>query len=313
MSRKKFDKLPDFLIIGAGKSGTTSVDKYLYQHPQVFVSRLKEPNFFGYENITEADFGGNEEELAHFRISVTSLDKYLALFEDATPGQVIGETSNTYMYHEQAPERIKHYIPDVKLIAILRQPALRLYSRYLHLAREDRTPTREFADCLDQSTIWWQRNDLIREGFYYKNLKRYFELFPKENIRIYLYEDLQKKPLEVMADIYGFLGVDTSFQPDVSLRYNESGIIKNRTLNKIYGPGGLISKSLKAVLPGTLVHKLKDNSSLTRKVMEIRGKNLSKPAIDPELKRKLTFEVYGDDIRNLQTLIGRDLGHWLNV
>jgi hypothetical protein len=311
MSRKKHDSIPDFLVIGAGKSGTTSVDKYLSQHPDIFVPKSKEPNFFGYENMKVEDFNGNQEEIAHFKRSVTRLEDYLKIFEEAKPHQIKGETSNTYMYHEQAPEKIKYYNPDVKLIAVLRQPAGRLYSRYLHLARENRTPTKNFSDCLDRSSIWWKRNDLIKEGFYYKNLYKYYELFPKENIRVYLYEDLQSNPLKVMQDIYGFLGVDATFSPDVTVRYNESGFVKNKFLNKIYGQGGFISRSIRAILPTTLVQKLRGNLALKKKMFALRSKNLDRPGMDPAIRKTLTFDVYQEDIKNLEKLIGRDLGNWL--
>ncbi|HLT73964.1 MAG TPA: sulfotransferase [Ohtaekwangia sp.] len=313
MSGKKFEGLPDFLVIGAGKSGTTSIDKYLNQHPGIFVPKSKEPNFFGYENKTEGDFAGNPDDLAHFRRSVTTLEAYLAIFADAEPDQIKGETSNTYMYHPQAPERIKYYNPDIRLIAILRQPAARLYSRFMHLARENRPPSPNFSDCLDRNSVWWKRNDLISEGFYYRNLKPYFELFPREQLRIYLYEDLQQAPQKVMQEIYAFLGADATFTPNVSLRYNESGLIKNPFLNRIYGQGGLLSRSIRAILPGTVVQRLRSNLSLKKKILDLRGKNLIKPKMDPELKRTLTTDVYGEDIRQLQNLIGRDLSHWLNV
>lgn len=313
MSNKRFEGLPDFLVIGAGKSGTTSIDKYLNQHPDICVPKSKEPNFFGYENMTEADFQGNAEEIAHFKRSVTTLEAYLNIFADAKPNQLRGETSNTYMYHKQAPERIQYYVPDVKLIAVLRQPAGRLYSRYLHLARENRVPTEHFSDCLDQQSIWWKRNDLIKEGFYYKNLLPYFERFPREQIRVYLYDDLQSDMVGVMQDIYKFLGVDATFTPDTSVRYNESGFVKNKWLNKIIGQGGVISKTMRTVLPTELIQKLKSNTSLKRKMFEMRKKNLHKPGMDPLIRKTLTLDVYGEDIKKLQELIGRDLSHWLKV
>lgn len=311
MWKKRVEGMPDFLIIGAGKSGTTSVDKYLAQHPQIFIPMAKEPNFFGYEFVKESDFNGNQEEIAHFRKAVTTLEKYLKLFSEAKPGQLRGETSNTYMYHPQAPERIKYYNPDVKLIAVLRQPAGRLYSRFMHLARENRTPTKLFSDCMDRNSIWWKRNDLIQEGFYFKNLTPYYNLFPAENIRVYLFEDLQEKPFEVMAELYSFLGVDSTFRPDVTVRYNESGIVKNPLMNKIYGQGGLISRSLRAVFPETVVEKLRGNLTLKKKVFALRGKNLHKPSMDPEVRKFLTHEVYAADIRQLEKLINRDLSRWL--
>jgi hypothetical protein len=311
MATKKHESIPDFLIIGAGKSGTTSLDKYLQQHPQLFISKVKEPNFFGYERMTRADFNGNEEEIHHYDNSVTTLDKYLALFRDALPGQIKGETSNTYMYHADAPERIKYYNPDMKLIAVLRQPAGRLYSRYLHLARENRLPTPHFSDCLDKSTIWWQRNDLVKEGFYYKNLSRFYALFPKENIRVYLYEDFNAKTEEVLQNIYNFLGVDENFRTDLTVRYNQSGFIKNKFLDKIYGQKGILNKTIRALLPQKLIETLKGNVAIQRKLNDLRSKNLSRPKMEPEVQKRLMSEVYGEDVEKLQHLIGRDLSHWL--
>jgi hypothetical protein len=313
MTMKRNDLLPDFLVIGAGKSGTTSLDKYLNQHPQIFVPKVKEPNFFGYERTTLEDLGNNEDDIKHFKRSVTTLDQYLDIFKEARADQIKGETSNTYMYHKDAPERIKYYNPDIKLIAVLREPASRLYSRFLHLARENRLPTKQFSDCMDKNSIWWQRNDLIKEGFYYKNLARYFELFPRENIRIYLYDEFQGDSKKIMKEIYEFLGVDTEFLPDQTVRYNQSGFVKNKFLNSIIGQGGLISKYLRNVLPKRLSDKIKNNLSLKRRINELRGKNLSKPKLDPKIKQFLTLEVYHEDINQLQKLIGKDLSHWLDA
>jgi hypothetical protein len=308
---KKHDLIPDFLIIGAGKSGTTSLDKYLNQHPEIFIPKVKEPNFYGYENTKLEDFKGDIGEILHFKGSVTTFDGYTALFKDAKPGQVKGETSNTYMYHPEAPERIKFYNPDIKLIAILRQPAGRLYSRYLHLARESRTPTKDFADCKDKASIWWKRNDLIKEGFYYKNLLPFYKLFPKENIRVFLYEELNDRPEAVLRDIYDFLSVNPDFKGDLSVKYNQSGIIKNRFLDSIYGQKGILTKLTKVVLPKGGVQKLKSSTAVQRVINTLRGKNLVKPKMDPDVRKWLTNDVYGDDIKNLQTLIEKDLTHWL--
>ncbi len=309
---KKHDLLPDFLIIGAGKSGTTSLDQYLKQHPEIFIPRVKEPNFYGYENKTTEYFENDLSEIAHFKGSVTNLNGYLDLFRDATPGQIKGETSNTYLYHAEAPARIKYYNPDMKLIAILRQPAARLYSRYLHLARENRVPTENFSDCLNKDSIWWKRNDLIKEGFYFKNLSPFYKLFPREHIRIYLYEELNDHPAQVLQDIFRFLKVNPDFQPDLTIRYNQSGIIKNKFLNKIYGQKGIVSSGLKALFPKTAVDTFKQNAFIQKAINQLRGKNLAKPKLNSQISHSLTHDVYGKDIQQLQELIGKDLNHWLS-
>lgn len=307
----KLPNIPDFVIIGAGKSGTTSLDNYLKQHPQVFIPMVKEPNFFGYEHLTEQDFAGQPGELKHFQSSVTTLDAYLGLFNDAKAGQVKGETSNTYLYHEHAPPRIKYYNAGMKLIAMLRQPAGRLYSRYLHLARENRLPTPHFEDSLNRQSIWWQRNDLVKEGFYFNNLSRYFQFFPKEQIRVYLYDEFNKNPQETLKDIYGFLGVDQSFETDASIRYNKSGFIRNRFLDKLYGQSGVLTNLAKRMLPPALKKKLKGNLAVQKSLNNLRSSNLHQPKLDTALKLKVTNDVYREDILKLQDLLQRDLTHWL--
>src|SRR5690606_20361952 len=135
--------------------------------------------------------------------------------------------------------KIKSYVPQAKMIAIFRQPAERLYSRYLHLARDNRMSADDFNNVFDRNSIWWNRNDLVQEGFYFRHLSRYFEMFPKENLKILLYEDL-KKPETTLKEIYDFLGLDPSFQPDTSMRFNESGFIKNKFYDQIVGRNSVI-------------------------------------------------------------------------
>ncbi|MEQ8470483.1 MAG: sulfotransferase [Marinoscillum sp.] len=308
----KIDPLiPDFLIIGAGKCGTTSVDNYLRHHPEIFIPKVKEPNFYGYATVTEDMLSARQSEIDHFRNSITDLDEYLELFASAEPHQVKGETSNTYLYHKNAPERIKHYNPDMKLIAIFRQPAERLWSRYMHLARENKTPTDHFSDCLDRSSIYWERNDLINEGFYHKNLSKIYSLFPKNQIRVYLFEDLKNDGPGTLKDIYKFLGVDPDFEMEELVQYNQSGVIKNKPLDGLIGNHGIIPKMAKYVF-GKHYDALKDNTKIQSIVVKVRKQNLDKPQLDPEIKKILTHDVYEEDILRLQKLIGRDLSHWIN-
>lgn len=311
-TNKIHNHIPDFLIIGAGKSGTTSLDNYLKQHPQIFIPSVKEPNFYGFELTKIEDFNGDEGEIAYYRSCVTTLNDYLKLFQVARVDQVKGETSNTYLYHNSAPDRIHYYNPEMKLIAIFRQPADRLYSRFLHLARDRQLPTPKFSNCLDRDSIWWRRGDLIKEGFYFKNLSRFYDLFPASNIRVYLYEELNKNTEGVLKDIYQFLEVDDSFRADLSVRYNQSGLIKNKFLDWLYGTEGVAQKTIKALLPIATVEKLRSSIQVQRIVNKLKSKNLERPKIDPEVRRILTQEVYFDDIQKLEKLINKNLQHWLN-
>ena len=309
---KKDFRIPDFLVIGAGKSGTTSLNNYLEQHPQVFMSPVKEPNFFAYEVFDSEAIAHDDDQLNHYKESVTDLEHYLSLFNGAQQSQVIGETSNTYLYHQQSIGRIKYYNANMKLIAILRNPADRLYSRYLHLAKYGLEPTANFSDSLDINSIWWKRPDLIQEGMYYSHLSEYFSAFSKEQIRIYLYEDFKNNPTAITQDIFTFLDVDTNFTPEMSVAFNRSGIVANRAYNNLFGYNSFLQKSIKALLPDSIYADLKKNYRLQKVVNKIKEANLKRPAIEAEVREKLINEVYREEILSLQYLIDKDLNLWLN-
>ena len=154
-----FMTMPNFLIIGAVKAGTTSLHDWLSQHPQIYMSSIKELNFFAFEGDNLEVFKGkfNKEYLAGFE---TTLQGYRKHFQGVTNEIAIGESSPTYLYHPKAPERIQHYIPDVKLIAILRNPVERAYSNYLHTIRDSIEPFTDFAQALEEEESriqdgWW--------------------------------------------------------------------------------------------------------------------------------------------------------------
>lgn len=301
-------RFPDFLIIGAGKSGTTSLDKYLSQHPEIFISGVKEPNFFALEGFvppTEKDV----DQFFHFPWSVTTKESYLKLFDDALGNQILGETSPMYMYSEAARESIKKYVPSVKLIAILRQPAERIYSRFMHLSQENRAPS-ALEEVFDQNSIWWKRDDLVHEGFYFKHLSKYFQMFPEKNIHIILYDDFVKDRNNAIRELLVFLGIKSDVQLNTDLELNPSGVIKNKGVNSIIGKSGFFPRIVSKVFP-KLYESLKTNIKINKLLLKIRKKNLSKPRLDPQLKYRITHEIYKNDILELQKLTKRDLSSWL--
>ena len=300
--------LPDFLVIGAGKSGTTSLDFYLSQHPQLFMSKVKEPNFLAYEAHTVDDFP-DEETKTHFEQSVTDLDSYYALFSEAKEDQLIGEVSNTTLYMPHALETIQKHIPHVKLIAIIRQPAERLFSRYTHLLRVNKVPTDNFEkDIFDENSIWWSRADLVQEGFYAKHLQKFYDTFGSDKMKVILFEDLMKNTENCMDEIASFLSID-KFAFETGTQFNKSGKIKSQSMNKLVGHDSVIIKSLKASIPG-VYKKIKENKGLKKLVEKLRSKNIEKVKLAPALKEKITQEIYLQDIEKLEKLIDKDLSHW---
>lgn len=295
--------MPNFLIIGAAKAGTTSLYSYLNQHPQIFMCPEKEPRFFALEG-EPLDFGGPTQTSIN-RASINNLQAYCQLFEGVTDEIAIGEASTLYLSSPKAPERIKYYLPDVKLIAVLRDPVQRAFSSYLHLVR-DGYETLSFAEGLKAEAsriqdkwqpLWYYK----QRGFYYEQLKRYFDLFSADQIKIYLFEDLNRDSTAIVQDITQFLGVDDNFSPDIT-RENVSGIPKNRWLQTLFTKENPIKSSLKAFVPKELRQTI---------AQTVQKHNLGeKPTLSPEIRQEL-IALYRDDILQLQDLIGRDLSQWL--
>ena len=287
-------KQPDFIVLGAGKAGTTSLYRYLEQHPQVFLPTVKELYFFAFEGEK-----GRE--------GVTHIDQYRTLFQDAPDDQVIGEVSSIYLFRPRAAERIHHYLPDTKLIAILRDPADRAFSDYLFHARDLHPSVMDAQgrQLLDFSHFINKDKYFIQIGFYYEQLKRYFARFEASQIKIYLYDDLVKDAAALTKDIFQFIGVDSSFAPDTSKRHNVSGTPKNTAFYSLLKQNNPLRTAAATLLKPFLSEEKRQK--LRNKLI---AKNLEKPTLAPEQRRQLV-EIYHEDILKVQDLIGRDLSAWL--
>ncbi len=301
--------LPNFIIIGAEKAGTTALWQFLRQHPQVYMSAVKEPQFFGYEG-REVSFQGPGPVVKE-ALPICDLEEYKSLFKGTESYKAVGEASPSYLYNSQAPERIRHYVPQAKLIAILRNPVDRAYSRFLHLVREDREPAGDFLEALEKEpwriqNNWWPDFFYKQNGFYYAQLSRYYDLFDEGQIKVYLYEDLSADPLKTLQDIFAFLDVDVAFEPDTSLKPNVSGVPKSRNLHLFLNSLRRARPLAEAVLP----------EAATRRILKgahaVKNNNLAKPKLSAPARQQLV-EVFREDILNLQGLVNRDLSKWLTA
>ena len=299
--------LPNFLIIGAPKAGTSSLYYYLKQHPEIYLSRIKEPYFFAFENDSKGFQGPGDRE--RYKYAVKSLEEYCKLFEPVTTETAIGEASTAYMNSKSAPFKIKQHIPKVKLIAILRNPTDAAYSSYLHLLRDGDETIKNFDLALQAEKkriqqnwdgIWHYQN----RGFYYAQLKRYFDAFERSQIKIYLYQDFQTNPLRVLHSIFQFLEVAVDFTPDIKSKFNVSAIPNSIWLNKIILKPNIFKSSFKTVF----------NPNLSRKISSKFLKWNLKPSehqVMSNISRQKLSQSYRDDILKLQDLIQQDLSEWL--
>ena len=213
--------MPNFLIIGTAKAGTTSIASYLAQHPEIYISPIKEPYFFSFEG-EEVNFQGPGDRHA-FRLCVNHLIDYQKLFENVSGEIAVGEASSTYLYIDKSAKRIRDYLPDVKIIAILRNPVDRAYSSYLHLIRDGHEKIIDFSLALKEESKrihnnWMPLWHYKQYGFYYKQLKNYYNVLDPHQIKVFLYEDLTLNPHFLLKEIFEFLDVDSYFVPDTSVK-----------------------------------------------------------------------------------------------
>lgn len=294
--------LPNFLIIGAGKAGTTSVYHYLRQHPEVFVSPIKEPAFFVWE-------GQSQDLIPAWRMPVRSLAAYAALFDGVRHEKAIGEASPTYLVDPRAAARIRHRLPQARLIAILRDPVERAFSSYCMHLRDGRE-RRSFEQAVADELLDWPCRSRIQPhrsylwyGLYAHHLGPYLTLFERSQLKICLFDDLAADPPGFMRQLFRFLEVDDGFVPRTAVRYNASGLPQHRLLGPLLNKSAL-TRTLRRLLP----EPLRRRGALIQEIL--RSRQMIKPPVPPELRRRLVA-LYRSDILALQDLIDRDLARWL--
>ena len=291
--------MPNFFIVGAQKAGTTSLYHYLDQHPEIYMSPRKEPHFF--EGM-HSEFRRPGRRNA----PVSDLTEYLALFDGASGERAIGEASASYLYSPKAPGLIESSVPDARLIAVLRNPADRAYSNYLHCVQVGREPLGSFAEALraepsrmrDRWGPLWYYKD---KGFYHAQVKRYFDTFGSDRVGIWLYEDLRNHTARTLGEVFRFLGVDENFVPDASIEHNPSGVPR---AGKLYPRVRALTARNPVLVERFLPARLR--GYLKSRIL------VKPPPFPPELREDLT-RSYKEDILKLQELIDRDLSAWFET
>ena len=250
--------------------------QYLQQHPQIYMSPVKETNFFLRD--------------------CKNIEEYTAFFQGVSHEKAIGEASPGYLARSKAYERIARHLPDIKLIAILRNPVDRAYSYFLMKYRQELSSMNEDEVMSYFTQIIQKDRLLIQEGLYYKYLKRYFEFFDRDRIKICLYEDFKLTPDILMQDIFRFLDVDEKHQIDNQNNYyNKGGLAKNKFFYNYLNHG---KKYYNIFFKGVIPKRL--NQRIYYIYNRIRNSILTKP---PKLKaeiRQQLISIYHEDIVNLQ-------------
>lgn len=293
---------PNFVIIGAMKAGTTLLWDVLNQHPDVYMSKRKEPHYFSYLAA-----GTQPLVLEGANPPVTGATEYAALFDEAGTARAVGEASTSYLHTPGVAELLQARLPNAKLICVLRNPVERAYSHYLFLVRQGVETLPTFAEALDAEEtraaqgLSYGRYTTI--GCYHAHLQPYLARFPRRNIHLCLFEDLIRPPEEsYYPTIFRFLEIDPTFRADTSILRNPSGLPKYKWLEALFDRNNPLRRVVEPWLPRRLY----------RFATTLRDRNLVKPPMPREVRQRLV-ELFRSDILALQDLMGRDLSSWLRV
>tara|TARA_B100000678_G_scaffold168878_1_gene140942 strand:+ start:51 stop:935 length:885 start_codon:yes stop_codon:yes gene_type:complete len=281
---------PNFFIVGAPKSGTTNISYYLMQHPQVFMPENLEPYYFARLDIPQ----NYEREI------ISNEKKYLNLFKNTKSCRAIGESSPVYLYCPHSALEIKNRFPNSKIIISLRNPIEIAYSEYFSLKFMGFDKNASFNELLNSSEEQLTRNEfhidsLLEAGFYSKHIKRFQEIFSKNQIKIIIFEEYIKNTIPTINSILSFLDIQKSiiFKTAPKGAYK---IPRNFASQKLMN-NFTFRKAAKFIIPTVARQKIGERFLV---------KESSRPPLKQNERQRLK-EIYQDDVENLDKLLGRRL------
>jgi hypothetical protein len=282
---------PNLFLVGAAKSGTTSLYGCLSQHPAIFMAPMKEPHYFS--RIAPSP------ELAPFFPHVASRREYLRLFETSGQEPMCGEASTSYLWSSEAPHRIRQVAPDARAIAILRDPVQRAFSHFLNDVREG-FETRSFEEAIDDElhrdgpSAWGVTSLYVQIGFYATQLQRFWEVLGRHRVCVLFFEDFVHDPVSSMRRVFQFLGLDPEMANRLSTKKSNPYRSARGPLSARIMGSGMARRSVRRVLPPPL-------RRLGRAALL---KTATKPDLDTTLERRLR-SVFDDELHTLEEMLGR--------
>lgn len=304
MNTSRAKTFPSFLVIGAAKSGTYTLNEYFARHPQVFMSPNKEPHFFAFGGSFDDGQAGSCQP-AH--TWVNSLEEYLQLFADTGEARMAGECSVSYLYWPGTAERIHQFNPNMRLIVSLRDPVDRAYSSFNYAKGYGIEPLKAISEGFQAERERIQKNQsiLLRYcdlGLYSAQLARFYNVFPADQIKVILFEDLVSDPILTVRELYKFIGVIPDIELDPNVHANITRVPDDTNpLHRFINSEHWVRSTVRKIFPMRIRQELRNTA---RKAFSKRP-----PQLDADQRRQFVG-LFDDDIRKLEKLIGRDLSAW---
>lgn len=313
-------KKPNFFIVGAAKSGTSSLGGYLSQHPEIYISPIKEPHFFS-EDIRMDDFRTDYRDRATFDVKaylkkhplpykhiahIDDQSQYLELFREVKNEKAIGELSSGYLYSNCAAENLLKFNSDAKIVMVLRQPVERAYSHYLMNIRDFWDYDSGFLNALEHDAAssekgWGKSHLYVELGLYFEQVSRYLKRFPESQIKIFLYEDFKNDPVEFIQELCEFLEVEPSTLSAKNITENKNAAALPRfKIPGVYLPIFNVNrKYIGMFMPDKIKSQIRKAISSSKNVPKLRGDEFEQ-----------AMKYFSEDVQKLSVLIKRDLQSW---
>jgi len=298
--------LPQFLLIGAPKAGTTALHVALARHPQLNLSALKEPKYFLGDGPPPTRGGpGDAKTYSEY---VWQREAYEALWNGAEAGQLRGESTTLYLQDPAAHRRIFDAVPDAKLVAVLRDPVDRAHSNWSHLRSAGLEPVADFPRaCMlgerraaDGWGPFWRYLEIGRYG---GQLEHLFSLFPRDQVLVLLYRELREQPIETLDRVCAFLGVRTGLLDEVPAE-NVTAHVSEGKVN------AALHKTIQTVdTLGGVAPAFVGRGARSIAVRLLQREQRTRPALTYE-DRCLLLPHYFADLEILERLLGRSFDRW---
>jgi len=283
---------PNFFIVGAPKAGTSSLYAYLKDIPGIYMSPIKEPNYFSAAIIPATSSFG----------PIRDKKKYLSLFEKVKDEKIIGEASPSYLSDPEAPKLIHEIVPDARILISLRDPVERAYSNYLMYKRLGWLQD-SFHNELQKAKLEKNSNIgklILQRGLYTNNVKRYFDVFGQKQVKVIIFEEMFHDVKSVLNDVLEFLGVTCPL---------------NDFESKVHNPYATVRGPIAGfVLKNKPLRRLAEKIMSPNRRRALKEKLILKPQTKPKLNEKdrnTLIDFYREDVVKIQTLLDRDLP-WKN-
>lgn len=276
--------LPNFMIVGVEKGGTTSLYHYLNQHPDIYFPTVKEPNFFSTGR------------------GISTQEEYEALYSGRDTETVIGDASVSYFHDPAAAQRIQALIPDCRFLLILRDPVDRAFSHYHMLIQQRAIPKRPFRDALVEAEASGSYlNTGIPNSHYADSIESYFRCFGSDAFSIHKYADYKSNNAKTTKTMLRFLGISEEIELETVKKYNTSQVYRNRQVHELVYGKGLLKSLAKHLIPTR-------TQTWIREV--IQKINAEPPPVCTEEERHMALRVLWEDIERTEELLSWDLSEW---